>query len=156
MLSTLQNRMSAMWSDPFAALSPEFFTTLSGYESQAANPARQFAPLSLWEDGEAVYLDVEVPGVALSDLDVSLENSCLTIRGERKQADRKSEFAHDERFWGRFERTVQLHDWVDPGSIEATLQDGVLHLKLAKKREAQRQRIAINYGGSSVNRLESC
>lgn len=155
MLSTLPNRMSAMWSDPFASLTQDFFSTLSGNGSQPATAARQIAPLSLWEDGQAVYIDVEVPGVSLSDLDVSLENGRLTIRGERKQAECKSEFVHDERFWGQFERTVTLHEWVDSGSIEATLQDGVLHLKLSKRPEAQRQRIAINYGGSDAKCLDS-
>lgn len=156
MLSTLPNRMSAMWSDPFASLTQDIFATLSGSHSQPATAGRQFAPLSLWEDGQAVYMNVEVPGVSLADLDVSLENGRLTIRGERKQAECKSEFVHDERFWGRFERTVTLHEWVDPGSIEATLQDGVLHLKLIKKPEAQRQRVAINYGGTDAKRLDSC
>ncbi|MBC7819489.1 MAG: Hsp20/alpha crystallin family protein, partial [Planctomycetaceae bacterium] len=117
---------------------------------------RKVAPLSMWSDGNAVFIDMDVPGIVLADLDVSVENGKLTIHGQRKAAERSSEYLHEERFFGEFERTVVLNEWVDPSSIEATLRDGVLHLKLSKKAEAQRQKVAINYcDGSDAQQVET-
>jgi HSP20 family protein len=99
---------------------------------------------------------MDVPGIALADLDVSVENGKLTIKGERKAAERTSDYLHEERFFGQFERTVALNEWVDPSTIEATLSDGVLHLKLSKKPEAKRQKVSINYcDGSDAKRIET-
>jgi HSP20 family protein len=89
-------------------------------------------------------------------LDVSVHKGRLTIKGQRKLATPGPEFAYQERFFGEFERSVLLDEWVDPNSIEASLRDGVLSLKLAKKPEAQRQPIAVSYGrGPDVKRIET-
>lgn len=69
----------------------------------------------------------------------------LLIRGERKAADRPTDVMHDERYFGHFERVIALNEWVDPSTIDATLNNGVLHLTLFKKPESQRQQIAIRY-----------
>lgn len=113
--------------------------------------------MSLWQDENAVYIEMDVPGIALSDLSVVVENGKLMIRGERKSVDRPSEFLHEERFFGQFERTVALNEWADPSSIEATLRDGVLSIKLSKKPEAKRQHVAINYcNGTDAKKIEAC
>ena len=109
-----------------------------------------------WSDGNAVFIDMDVPGIALADLDVSVENGKLTIRGQRKATERPDGYMHEERFFGQFERTVALSEWVDPSTIEATLSNGVLHLKLSKKPEAQRQKVTINCcDGSDAKRIET-
>lgn len=156
MLTTLPNRVSALFADPFQTVFRDFERDIPWNGSGTADVVRKIAPLSMWGDGNAVYIDMDVPGIALADLDVSVEDGKLTIRGERKTAERKSDFMHEERFFGQFERTVALNEWVDPSTIEATLSDGVLHLKLSKKPEAQRQKIAINYcADSDAKRIET-
>lgn len=156
MLTTLSNRVSAFLSDPFEAAFREFDRDWNGTRRWTFLEARKVAPLSMWEDDESVYIEMDVPGIALRDLDVSVQNGKLTIRGERKVAAQPSEYMHDERFFGQFERTVALNEWVDPEHIEATLSDGVLHLKLAKKPEAQRHKIAITYcGEADAKRIEA-
>lgn len=156
MMTTLHNRVSALFADPLQAvlseIQPEF--AWNGNGNGAA--LRKMAPLSLWEDAQAVYLEMDVPGIALEDLDVAIHKGRLTIKGQRKVADPAPEYAYQERYFGEFERSVMLNEWVDPTSIEATLRDGVLHLKLSKKPEAQRQKIAINYcEGSDAKRIET-
>lgn len=156
MLTTLPNRVSAMFADPFQTVFRDFDRELPWNGNGNAEVMRKVAPLSMWGDGNAVYIDLDVPGIALADLDVSVENGKLTIRGQRKAAERTSDYLHEERYFGQFERTVALNEWVDPSTIEATLRDGVLHLKLSKKPEAQRQKISINYcDGSDAKRIET-
>ncbi len=156
MLTTLPNRVSAMFADPFQTAFRDSDRELLWNGNGSADMVRKVAPLSLWSDGNSVFIDMDVPGIALADLDVAFENGKLTIRGERKAAERTSDSLHEERFFGKFERTVALSDWVDPSTIEATLSDGVLRLKLSKKPEAQRQKVTINYSnGSDAKRIET-
>jgi HSP20 family protein len=95
---------------------------------------------------------MDVPGVALEDLDVSVEKGKLTIRGQRKAPDRSPGYLHEERSFGQFERSIMLNEWVDSSNVEANLHDGVLCLKLAKRPEAQPQKIAIR---NDSKRLEA-
>jgi HSP20 family protein len=156
MLTTLPNRVSALFADPFQTVFRDFERDFPWNGNGPSDVARKVAPLSMWSDGNAVYIDMDVPGIALADLDVSVENGKLTIRGQRKAAEQAHECLHEERFFGQFERTVALSEWVDPSSIEATLRDGVLHVKLSKKPEAQRQKIAISYcADSDAKRIET-
>lgn len=155
MLTTLPNRVSALFADPFQTVFRDFERDYSLNGNGSAD-VRKVAPMSMWSDGNSVFIDMDVPGIALADLDVAVENGKLTIRGQRKAAERPDGYMHEERFFGQFERTVALNEWVDPSTIEATLSNGVLHLKLSKKPEAQRQKVAINYcDGSDAKRIET-
>lgn len=156
MLTTLPNRVSAVFTDPFQTVFRDFDRDFPWNGNGSSEVVRKVAPLSMWSDGNSVFIDMDVPGIALADLDVSVENGKLTIRGQRKAAERPDGYMHEERFFGQFERTVALSEWVDPSTIEATLSNGVLHLKLSKKPEAQRQKVAINYcDGSDAKRIET-
>ena len=150
MMTTLQNRVSALFADPLQ-MDPGF-----SWPGDGESVLRKAAPLSVWEDDQSVYLQMDVPGIALEDLDVAIHKGRLTIRGQRKFPARLPQFSYQERYFGQFERSVLLGEWVDPGSIEADLRDGVLSLKLAKRPEAQRQKIAISYcGGPDLKRIET-
>lgn len=146
MLTTLPNRVSALLADPFYAAMREL-TDDYGFSGDGRS-LQKMAPLSVWEDNVAFYVDADVPGMAIDDLDVSLEKGKLTIRGERKPS-REGEAQYDERFYGQFSRTIALNEWVDPNQIDASLVDGVLHLKLSKKTESQRQQIKIAHACST-------
>lgn len=155
MLMTLPNRVSALFADPiqtvFRDFDREFALSRNGHGSYAG----KFAPLTMWEDGVAVYVEMDVPGIAPADLNVYVENGKLFIRAERKAGERSSEFVHEERYFGAFERTIALSEWVDPTTIEATLQNGVLHLKLDKKPESRRQKISVNLADGEAKRIST-
>lgn len=154
MLTTQPNRVSALFADPFETVLRELDGKFPWGGHGNGFSQQSFAPLSMWEDESAYHIDVDVPGIALADLDVSMEQGTLTIRGERKAPDRQ-EFLRQERAHGQFERIIALNEWVDPGTIQAALQDGVLHLTLSKKPECQRQKIDIRYGGApDAKRIE--
>lgn len=150
MLTTLPNRVSAMFADPiqtvFRELERDFPWSDSG--------TRKVCPISVWDDASAVYIQMDVPGIPLQDLDVSVEKGTLTIRGERKAPDRSPDYLHEERSFGQFERKIALNDSVDQSAVDAALHDGVLCLKFAKRPEAQPQKIAIRNSADS-KRLEA-
>jgi len=146
MLTTRPDQVSAMFADPIQTVFRQLERELPWSESGD----RKLAPMSVWDDASAVYIDLDVPGVALEDLDVSMEKGKLTIRGERKTPDRSPGYLHEERYFGRFERNVILNEWVDSSTVEASLHGGVLHLKLLKRPEAQPQKIVIRNDSGST------
>jgi HSP20 family protein len=102
-----------------------------------------FSAASLSEAGDCFYVDADIPGVKREDVEVTLEKNVLRITAERKAPSEERTYWHNERGFGRIERTVTLPETVDPESIEAELSDGVLHIKLQKRVEALPKKIEI-------------
>ncbi len=98
------------------------------------------------EDEAGYTLDIDVPGVKLEDIDISLHDGLLTISGERKSVrkDGESGYRRVERRFGTFSRSFRLPKHVDDAGIEASAADGVLHISLPKKEEVKPRTIAIN------------
>jgi len=83
---------------------------------------------------------VDAPGVHEADIDVSVHENTLTVRGERKGG---REGGYDTRTYGRFEQRLTLPVAVDAERVEATLANGVLSLTLPKSEAARPRKIAI-------------
>ena len=106
-----------------------------------------FVPaVDIYEDEKKVTLKLEVPGMEEKDLDVSVENNMLTVKGERKfdKEEKEENFHRIERRYGSFSRAFTLPSTVDTEHIEAHYQAGVLKLDLMKKPEAQPKQIKVN------------
>ena len=101
--------------------------------------------LDVSETDKEVLVNVELPGMDPKDVDVSLNDSLITIRGERKkEAEEKGENFHRvERHFGSFERVVQLPADVDPGKVDANFKDGVLKIKMQKTKKSTTKKIEI-------------
>jgi HSP20 family protein len=112
---------------------------------QNANGAGRtwFAAAALWEANDSFYVEVEMPGVQREDIEITLEKNVLNLAAERKSPEGERTYWHNERGYGRVERSITLPESVDPDSIEAELRDGVLHLKLSKRPETMPKRIEI-------------
>jgi HSP20 family protein len=84
------------------------------------------------------------------DLDVRLENNTLSVKGERSfQSEGKEENFHRvERRYGSFYRAFTIPNTVDPNSIKADYEAGVLRLELNKKAETKPKQIKVNVGGT--------
>ena len=91
------------------------------------------------ETDKSVDVSVELPGMTQDDIDISLSNDAMTIRGEKKiehEEERKGVYM-SERTYGSFYRTVPLPAGVDADKAEATFKNGVLTVSLPKTAEAQ-------------------
>ena len=108
-----------------------------------------FAPaVDVYEDEHNLVLKLEVPGVNEEDLNVSLENNTLTVRGDRKfeNEEKKENFHRIERRYGAFTRTFRLPNTVDTEKVEAGYDKGILKITLAKRAEAKPKTIKIGTG----------
>ncbi len=106
---------------------------------------RGFPALNIGGTPKTVDIYAFAPGIDPATLDVQLVKGMLTIIGERKidPVPEKATLHIDERFAGRFRRVVSLPDDADPNAIEAKYKDGVLHVRIQRKEEAQPRRINI-------------
>ena len=109
--------------------------------------AASFVPaVDIYEDEKKVMLKLEVPGIDQKDLDVSIENNTLTVKGERKfdKEEKEQNFHRIERRYGSFFRAFTLPSTVNTENVHASYNAGVLKLELEKKPEAQPKQIKIN------------
>jgi HSP20 family protein len=102
-------------------------------------------PVDIYEQGNEVVLKAELPGVDPKDVDIRIENSVLTLKGERKfEGEVKQENYHRvERSYGSFTRAFTLPSTVDTGNVKADYKDGVLRITLPKREEAKPKQIQV-------------
>jgi HSP20 family protein len=108
-----------------------------------------FTPsINVSETPQAYLIKAELPGVKKEDVHLTVENSLLTLRGERRyESEHKDEKVHRvESAYGSFMRQFRVPEDATPDGIEATYKDGVLSVRLAKappKREPEAKRIPV-------------
>ena len=102
-------------------------------------------PLDLTVDKDSVHVQVDLPGLTKDDVNVTLQDNYLTIRGEKKHEAEKKEanYFFRERVQGTFSRTLELPVAVDASKIDARFKDGVLHVTLPKTEEAKPKQIEV-------------
>ena len=101
--------------------------------------------VDLAETDEAVIVRAEVPGLDVKDVEISVEGTILTIRGEKKveREEKGHTFHRVERRHGTFVRAVQLPAEVVADKAEAVFKQGVVEIKLPKTEEAKPKRLKI-------------
>ena len=99
-------------------------------------------PVSLWQDEDHVYIEAELPGLTDQDVDVTVHNGMLFIRGERKPEEGR-QYLYNGRTWGRFERVITLPEAVDADNVQAELTNGILRVALPKSAEAKPKKITL-------------
>lgn len=138
----LATRVASTLPEPFETMARQMDRVFGEIPDGVTSTVPQ-APAALWEDDQSVYLEIEVPGLREEDLQITVQDGRLLIAGERKAPQRSGKCWFNEHKYGRFERLIALSDTIDTDSIQAELADGVLHLTLPKKPEAQPHRIAV-------------
>lgn len=106
-----------------------------------------FVPaLDLSETEEAYIVEATVPGLKSEDLEVTVENNLLTIKGEIKHEseETKRNYHRIERRYGSFQRQINLPRMVKADAIKASLEHGVLRLEIPKAEEVKPRKILIN------------
>ena len=93
------------------------------------------------EDEKAFHIEVELPGMDKDDVDITLANGLLTIRGEKKREEEEKgkDFYRKERSFGAFRRSLPIPADVDESKIDASFKKGVLHIELPKSEEARKK-----------------
>jgi HSP20 family protein len=120
------------------------------WQSATGASTRAWAPaLDIAERTDAYLVTVELPGVKLDDLEITLEDGLLTIQGERQVTSESSEQQHHrvERSSGAFRRSITLPAHVEADAVEASMEDGVLRILVPKAEEAKPKRIQVTPGG---------
>jgi HSP20 family protein len=108
-------------------------------------------PVDIYEDDQNLVLKMEAPGVDEDDIQITLENNTLTVRGERKFAqDLKEENFHRiERRYGSFTRSFSLPDTMDSENVSAHYENGILSIQLPKRAEAKPKQIKVSTGAAA-------
>ncbi len=101
-------------------------------------------PVDVVENSDDYVVLCELPGIAKDDLDISIANNVLTIKGEKK-APKDNRKAYKQESWhGTFQRTLSLPAGVESAKdLSAELKDGVLRLTLPKREESKPKQIAV-------------
>lgn len=106
--------------------------------------AGHFPPVNVWETGESLFVEAEVPGFAMQDLEVEVIGHELCIKGNRKPLEGEDlAFHRQERGFGEFARFLTLPSDVKAEKIGAVLKDGVLTITLPKAEEAKARKITV-------------
>ena len=114
--------------------------------SPADSPAAHLLPsMDVAETDKAIELTVELPGLEQKDVDISVTNNILTIRGEKKaETEREDKNYHlIERAYGTFYRAFQLPNGVDPSAITASMTNGILKVTIPKPTPAQTKKVEV-------------
>ena len=144
-LATMQdrmNRMNRLFRESYSPEGPEEALTTTSFAP----------PVDIYEDEHNITLKLEVPGIEEKDIDVRIENTTLTVHGERKieKEEKEENFRRVERQYGSFTRSFTLPSSVDSGQVSAHYDKGVLKIKLAKKAEAKPKQIKVNVGSEKT------
>jgi HSP20 family protein len=109
--------------------------------------AAGYPAMNVWTDEDSAVVTAELPGVVLEDIDISVEDDTLTLRGNRQPEEVENATYHRrERRYGSFLRTFRLPFRVDAGKVEATFAKGVLSMVLPRAEEDKPKKITVKAG----------
>lgn len=115
-----------------------------GWPTPLLSEAVGWSPLvDIEEQDDAYVIEAEVPGVKRDDVNIEVVGNELAITGEIKEKERKGVVRRRTRRIGRFEYRVRLPEQVDSGKIEASLDQGVLTIRVPKAERAEHRKIEI-------------
>lgn len=111
----------------------------------ATNRAAEFPPINVWTSENGAIVRAEIPGVAADDVEISLVNDTLTLRGSRKTEElSEGESRHrQERGYGQFTRSLQLPFGVEAEKVQAKFTNGVLQITLPRAEAEKPRKISV-------------
>jgi HSP20 family protein len=129
----------------FGRLQEEMDRLFNRWGVTGRTAAQAFPPVNLWEDQNNLYVETELPGLELNDLEIYVtgENQ-LSIKGQRKQPDTTGGTWHrQERGQGGFSRVVELPSLVTSDAVSAEFKNGVLLITLPKREGSKPRKIEV-------------
>lgn len=108
----------------------------------------------IYEEKGELVMKTELPGIGREDLDITLQGDRLIIKAEKKEEAFEEATHHvRERYYGRYYRSVTLPYAVNEGEVSATMEKGVLEIRLPKAEEVKAKRIEIKAKGPKGRRI---
>ena len=95
-----------------------------------------FSPrIDVYANDKSFFIEAELPGMKKDAIKISLQDTILTVSGEKKKAvsSEDEEYFRNERIFGNFSRSFTLPEDINPDSTEAVFEDGVLKISVGKK-----------------------
>lgn len=134
----LQSEMDTLFNDLFH---------LNGFGAMTrtlTNTTTAFPPVNVWEDENNLYVEAELPGFSMNDVNVEMEGDELTIHATREETIAEgTTVRRRERRYGEFTRTLRLTTPIDTDRVEAALDRGVLTVTLPKAEQARARKIVV-------------
>jgi HSP20 family protein len=147
-LDSLQGEMNRLFST--------FFDTPKGGNGNGG-ARRWIPPMDLVETQDHFVLKADLPGMSEQDVNIELENSVLTIAGERKaeHEEQHEGYYRLERATGTFSRALTLPEGIDPDAVTAAFDNGVLTVRIPKPEQAKPRRVRIGVGGADPKTIDA-
>ena len=104
-------------------------------------------PVDIYQNGDhELVLKAELPDMSREDIDITVENYVLTLKGDKKLSDevKEEQFHHVERRYGAFTRSFSLPRTVDASKVSAEYRNGVLTIRLPLREEAKPRQIKVD------------
>lgn len=123
----------------------DFFPAPESGEDDEHRSAVWSPRVDISETDDSHVISMDLPGLTKEDVGITLENNVLKVSGEREMSSEENEgdYARIERAYGRFFRSFNLGDGVDPEQIEATHENGVLTIRVPKTETQKTRQIEI-------------
>lgn len=144
-MRAMRQMMNRMFEEPFRMMEP-------GMEEESRSMR-----VDLRETENEVMLEAALPGVKPENVDITVREDSINISGEIMSEHKEEERGQvylQERYYGKFQRTIPLPAHVDSEKAEATFQDGILRVMLPKTEEQKARHIAIKSGSGKGRRKE--
>jgi HSP20 family protein len=138
------------WRDPFrefAQLQDRINRVFSDGDAGLLTSGTWVPPVDIYQNGDhEVVLKAELPDMTREDIDITVDNGTLTIRGEKKLSNEVKEesFRRIERRYGTFSRSFSLPQTVDAAKVGAEYKNGVLTVRLPLREEAKPRQIKVD------------
>jgi HSP20 family protein len=132
---------------PFGALQQEIDRVFDNFVSWRGFDRTAFTPsMEVTETDKEIEVSTELPGMDEKDVEISVANDILTIRGEKRaeKEEKKKSYRLIERSYGSFERSLALPPGLNADAVKAKMSKGVLKVTLPKPPAAQAQKIQIS------------
>jgi HSP20 family protein len=114
------------------------------FGDQRLVPPAEYPPINVWRGPDGIVVTAEIPGVKLDDVDMTVHQNTLTIKGRREPEATEANFHRRERSFGPFTRTIALPYNVDADQVRASAQSGILTVHLPRPESDKPRKIKIS------------
>jgi HSP20 family protein len=133
----LQGRINRVFTDPYSR----------GYDESLMTTGTWVPPVDIYHNGDReVVLKAELPDMTREDIDITVDQGTLTIKGDKKLSSevKEEQFHRIERRYGTFSRSFTLPPSVDATKVSADYRNGVLTVRLPLREEAKPRQIKVD------------